>query len=225
LGILTLKLTNKGNTRIDLREKGKEGGGLCILRYALLEAGKSESPVSIISVTEEDELDDLGGVFLAHKWIEPSETIDDVRAIHIRDLDFDKDPLAVQFEILVYGKKKWTASAAFPLAGTTAQVELVKDAIQAFQPPGFGVRGSATSEDEQDDYTEVEKIRLLLRGRIYEGNSILSKGRAGVKKEALTLTIQEAHTLLPQLGSCATRDIVAQARERLNKLNEILKRE
>jgi hypothetical protein len=196
VGILTLKLSNKGNTKIDLR---KDGNDLCMLKYALVEANQGTAPVAVISRSP-GELKHLGRVFVAHKSIEPGETIDDVRAIQISDLN----ALAVQFEIRIYGAYKWTASAAFPLAELTPAA-------------------SATSEDEEDEYKEFESVRQLLESCTSEAASILLAGRAGVNEKVLSDTIQRALKATSNLKSDATREVIKEAKNVLGELNRILR--
>lgn len=127
IAILTLRLSNKGSTKVDLR---KDGNPRCFLFYGLISAASTGDSLSVVNLPTRM-LSPLGNVFVAHKWIEPGETINDITILHIQE----KSVIAVQFELQVYGIQKWSASAAFPLA----------------LPQGHN---GMKSEDEQDDYDE-----------------------------------------------------------------------
>jgi hypothetical protein len=196
VGILALKMSNKGNTKIELR---KDGTNLCMLKYALLKAKPGTEPMAVISRPAK-ELKHLGQVFAAHKSIEPGDTIDDVRTVLIRDLNC----LAAQFEIRVYGANKWTASAAFPLAR-------------------LAPRASSTSEDEEDKYSQCEKLRDLLGSRKFEAEDIVSDGRAGEDEKALLDTIERAMKVTSKLSADAKDDVLKEAKKLLDELDELLR--
>ncbi|HET8924376.1 MAG TPA: hypothetical protein VFN26_15425 [Candidatus Acidoferrum sp.] len=197
VGVLSLKLSNKGNTKVDLRE---EGIGLCMLKYALLQSrDDARTPLAVIS-RPEDDLRHLGRIFAPHKWIEPGETIDDVRAIQI----CDPNSLAVQFEVRIYGTNKWTASAAFPLAPRPTAAKV-------------------TSEDEQEEYEEAEKIRELIESSEHDAKSILSDLRARGHEEELTSIIQKAQAVVAKLRSIPVADdVIQEGRQLLTELRGVL---
>lgn len=136
LVILTLRLTNRGQTRVQLR---KREHSRCFLKYALIANIDSAYQLAPLTVSSK-ELEHLDSCFELHRWVEPGETIDDVKVLKVNKSGM----LALQIELVVFGLKKWSASAAFPLIG---QVE----------------KSSFKSEDEQDEYEEAEALREGLR--------------------------------------------------------------
>ena len=166
LAILRLKLANMGQTKIALRKKNRHR---CFLKYALITEALSlsQQPISLLTVPAQ-RLQHIDTVFAAHGWIEPGETIDDVKVLTIEK----KKLLAVQFEVLAFGARKWSASAAFPLIGSS-------------------VGDSCDSEDEQDEYEEAEAIEEGLR-------SVLARARRLSEVERLPLEdlIHEIEALL-----------------------------
>jgi hypothetical protein len=72
VAILTVRLRNPGNTKVDLRRKKDKHR--CFLKYALITAAPVDDALSLISLPV-DELEHLDTVFSAHKWIEPGETM------------------------------------------------------------------------------------------------------------------------------------------------------
>jgi hypothetical protein len=172
VAILTLRLRNPGNAKVDLRREKDEPR--CFLKYALITADLAHDALSLISLPV-DELEHLDTVFLAHKWIEPSEAIDDVKILHIQR----QGVLAAQFEVVIYGAQKWSASAAFPLLGANM---------------------SSKSEDEQDQYQETEAVKEGLKNSLARARRAL-KHLAGDDKTTLEGIIQETASLLGSLGS------------------------
>jgi hypothetical protein len=173
VAVLTLKLRNIGNTKVELREDGRPR---CHLSYGLLtaDAGSSDR-FSLVSLPTRL-LSPLGNVFVQHKWIEPSETIDDVKVFFIRD----DSARAVQFELEIYGIHRWSAAVAFPLA------------------PGQ-LESEATSEDEQDDYEAWEAARKGLQNSLVDAERALSWVTQG--KKQLEDFIARAHGLLAATAS------------------------
>jgi hypothetical protein len=105
LGILTIKLSNRGATKVNLRKAHKHR---CFLKYALLKAERTDEELSILSLPSE-RLEELAKVFVAHKWIEPGETIDDVKALYLQA----PNALAVQFEVVLFGAQNGRRSQHF----------------------------------------------------------------------------------------------------------------
>jgi hypothetical protein len=175
IGVLALRLSNKGNTKVELRKNSEHR---CILKYGIIPAAQTTEDLSIISLSD-DQLQHCGRVFSAHKWIEPNETIDDVRVLHIRN----EGARAIQFEVMIFDahKHKWSASTAFPLT---------RDHPIA----------SSQSEDEQDDSEDWKIDKEILGSRISDAKRLLSSlqekdGRRG----PLEKIIQEAELLLNRL--------------------------
>lgn len=97
-----------------------------------------------------------------------------------------------------------TASAAFPLAS---------------QPNGAKV----TSEDEQEEYEEAEKIRELLESCEYDAKTILSERRTRQHEELLMPIIQKAQVVGAKLSSIkVTDDVIQEGRQLLTELKGIL---
>ena len=136
VAILTAKLTNKGQTKVQLR---KDKNPRCFLKYALIPESRSAGTVMLLNIPPNG-LEHIDAAFVPHRWIEPGETIDDAKVLNIDRTRL----LAIQFELVLFGLKKWSAVAAFPLIGE-------------------GVSQNSKSEDEQDEYEEVEALRESLR--------------------------------------------------------------
>ncbi len=136
VAILTAKLANKGHTKVQLR---KDNNPRCFLKYALIPVSRSAGTVTLLNIPPSG-LEHIDAVFVPHRWIEPGETIDDVKVLNIDRTRL----LAIQFELVLFGWKKWSAVAAFPLIGE-------------------GVSQSSKSEDEQDEYEEFDALREGLR--------------------------------------------------------------
>lgn len=173
VAILTLRLTNRGNTKVDLRREKDEHR--CFLKYALITADLADDALSLISLPV-DELEHLDTVFSAHKWIEPGETIDDVKILHIQQ----QSVLAAQFELVIFGAQKWSASAAFPLLGMDTSAR-------------------SSSEDEQDEYEEQEAAKEGLKNSRARARRTLRR-RVGDDKTNLEGLIQEAASVLSRLA-------------------------
>lgn len=176
--ILTVKLTNRGQTKVGLRK-----GTLprCFLKYALIPESDPDAAVALLTIPP-NRLEHLDIAFKPHGWIEPGETIDDVKVLKIRTSRL----LAVQVELLVFGVQKWSASAAFPLIGGPAS-------------------SSFKSEDEQDAYEEAEALREQLRnvvariGRLDESERARFQSLIGeidaLLKESDTAFVSRAESL------------------------------
>ncbi len=175
VGIVTIKLSNRGNTKIDLR---KDQRPRCFLKYALLTDGVADEELSLLSLPSE-RLEHLDVAFAAHKWIEPGETIDDVKALYIQKAGV----VAVQFEVVIFGPQKWSASAAFPLVRTE----------------------SSMSEDEQDTYEEWQAAKEELKSSLTRAKRTLSR-RSGDDKAGLEGVIEEAASLLTRLSTGPVSD-------------------
>jgi hypothetical protein len=127
--ILTLKLVNRGRSKVVLRE---DRDPRCFLKYALIRESGSAANFALLNVPPR-RLEHLDTVFAAHRWIEPGETIDDVKLMEVDRTGL----LAIQIEVLVFGEKKYSAPAAISLLGVPAS-------------------SGSDSEDEQDEYEEIE---------------------------------------------------------------------
>lgn len=167
VAIVAVKASNKGNTRVDLRKNGKDR---CFLQYGLLSPIDSPSALIAIDKTSE-ELENSHYVFTSHKWIEPGETIDDVKVLNVPS----KNDVVIQLELIVYGEQKWSTSAAFPLTGFS----------------------SFTSEDEQDEYEEAETLIKVIKTALTEVNeSILKSHLSEESKHRLTKLVDNAKSTL-----------------------------
>lgn len=138
LSIITFKLTNRGQTKIDLRKYEIER---CFLKYALVIDRCSSENVSLLSVPF-PKLKHLDIVFRSHEWVEPGETIDDIRVLKIKKIAENR-VLAVQIGVEIFGPIKWSTCTAFPLVG--------HDGSNSFK-----------SDDEQSKYSEVEAVQANL---------------------------------------------------------------
>jgi hypothetical protein len=191
LAILRLKLENRGQAKVGLRKKKQHR---CYLKYALITEALSlsQQPISLLTVPAQRLLH-LDTVFAAHGWIEPGETIDDVKVLTIEK----KKLLAVQFEVLAFGAQKWSAPAAFPLIGSS-------------------VSDSCDSEDEQDEYTEAEATEEGLR-------SVLARARRLSEVERLPLKdlIHEIEALLRDVNR--ERTFVRNGRRLIDKAEQCLR--
>jgi hypothetical protein len=129
--ILTLKLQNTGRAKVVLR---RDKSPSSFLKYALIKESGSPVNFALVNVPP-GRLKHLDTVFDPHRWIEPGETIDDVKLVEVERSGL----LGIQLEVVVFGAKKYTAPAAISLLGMPA-------------------RSCSDSEDEQDDYTKIEKF-------------------------------------------------------------------
>jgi len=166
LGVLTVKLTNRGQTKVALRVRNEVSA---FLRYSLIGRDHAVEPVSVVSFPS-TYLEDLDIVFAEHAWIEPGECIDDVKVLRI-----DKTgQAAIQFEVAVFGPTKivWCAPAAFTLIGPLTPQ-------------------SSTSEDEQDQYEEQELVERGLRNVLQRAKRSRQAGEG-----RLSTLIEEIEKLL-----------------------------
>lgn len=187
IAIVGLKISNKGNTRVDLR---KDANQRCYLKYGLVTAPKSTEQVSIISQTSK-QLKHVDKVFTAHKWIEPGETIDDVKILHMPT----QNAIAVQLEMEVFGEQKWSAIRAFPLSNDASI-------------------GTFNSEDEQDDYKESEVWVAEIETNIEKIQPTLKlPNLSDDRKNELERLISDAQSLLTDLTK--TRPV---SKEQVQKL-------
>jgi hypothetical protein len=173
IAVVRLKLTNNGNSRVDLREHGST---MCFLKYGLVGTTDSTSGVAVISRPSKH-LESIDEVFTAHKWVEPNETIDDARVLQIPA----GNHAAIQLVVEILTVQRWTASTAFPLACCAAADKL-------------------TSEDEQDDVTEIEKAIEKLHSQISR-----AQAKPG-QSPSLTDLVEEAKTCLFKLRELQARD-------------------
>ncbi|HUU17881.1 MAG TPA: hypothetical protein VMW72_12075 [Sedimentisphaerales bacterium] len=155
VAIVKFKVCNKGNTKVDLRNDMKHR---CFLKYGLIETNGSVKRVSIISKSSK-QLKYIDKVFIAHGWIEPNETLDDVKIINVPT----KKNTVIQLELEIFGqykwifrehKTKWSASTAFPL---------ISDVTTS----------SFTSEDEQDEYEETEWVIAAMETNMNRAEAML----------------------------------------------------
>ena len=180
IGILELKLSNKGNTQIELR---KNKSNVCFLKYGLIEAAGATEGVVVISKSSK-QLDYIDEVFIAHKWIEPNETIDDVKVIRIPN----GNSIALQIEVEILGTQKWSSITAFPLIGSITASKFI-------------------SEDEQDNITDTERVIAKLKTKLAlsKATSMLSKLPEN-KKEELGALVAMAESLLNKLARTSSQD-------------------
>ena len=188
LVILTLKLTNTGHTEIELRRSEKPR---CFLKYALISDRGSGSPVAPLTVSAK-RLQHLDIVFVAHRRVEPGETVDDVKVLRVNKTGI----LAIQIELVVFGFQKWSASSAFPLIG---QLQ----------------RNDVKSEDEQDEYEEAEALREGLRNVLARIKQLNESERS-----SLQLIEYEVETLLKE--SNAAGNFVGRADDLSTKAEKAL---
>ena len=196
--ILTLRLSNKGNSKVDLRKDNRD---MCLLKYATRKAMNTSNDLSIISAPC-NKLKHLGRIFREHKWIEPGETIDDVRVFNIKE----RDIMAVQFEVRIYGTKKWSSSVAFPLTDSH-------------------ITDNSLSEDEQDEYEELEAAEELLRSRIAEAKLAIPipTGRLSDQEKELADIMKESESLLDDFKSVVKQpDLIYKVKQLIEDLEKHL---
>lgn len=189
LVILTVKLTNRGQTKVELRE-GKHPR--CFLKYALIAHEGPDVVIALLTVPP-NRLEHLDAAFGPHRWIEPGETIDDVKVISINKARL----LAIQVELVVFGVQKWSASAAFPLIGDPESK-------------------SFKSEDEQDEYEEAEALREGLRNVLARIRQLNETERAHFES-----MVGEIEALLSE--SDAALNFVSRAERLATKAEEALR--
>jgi hypothetical protein len=206
LGILTVKLSNKGNTQIYLRHKDEFR---CRLAYSLIRAGKTDKPVVFLNSRSRD-LQGLPFIFKDHQLIEPGETIDDVAILSLEA----SDALAIQFQAYVLsvrrnGKKETQMSSVVAFSTKPDADSSEADSSKA------------TSEDEQDEYDEVDEIRGKLQGWVGEAESVLARGFVAGDSERIQELIRKARDLINRLHaqpSPAEREAAGRCADDLKKL-------
>jgi hypothetical protein len=124
------------------------------------------------------ELKYIDQAFIAHKWIEPSETIDDVKLIQVPA----GDAVAMQLELEVFGIMQWSSSTAFPLNSVAS-------------PPIFD------SEDEQDEIDPAKEALAHIETGLIRARAISAPQGGRVELE---LFIRQAESLRSQLISTAS---------------------
>lgn len=202
VGVLTVKLTNKGNTQIVLR---KDQHYRCPLTCSLIPNRPQSEPLIPVTLYPDDLLP-IGFIFKAHKRIEPGETIDDVAVL---SLDASSS-IAIQFnaEVLTlngFGGREQIASSmvAFPLGPTPTHA-------------------TACSDDEQDDYDETKEIRKILRGWIGETINLLGRGKLTSQISDLSALKVEAEALVEQLVGIASEGVLSAARKCADSIAKIV---
>jgi hypothetical protein len=201
-GVLTVKLTNKGNTQIELR---KDQHYRCPLTCSLIPNRPQSEPWIPVTLYPDD-LSPTGFIFKAHKRIEPGETIDDVAVL---SLDASSS-IAIQFnaEVLTLnarGGREQIASSmiAFPLGPTP-------------------MRATACSEDEQDDYDETKELREILRGWIGEARNLIGRGKVIPQSADLSALKVKAETLVEQLVGTVSDNVLSEAKKCADSIAEIV---
>lgn len=205
LGILTVKLTNKGNTQIELRKNDRTNDNYrCTLDYGLVSASSGGVPVKFINVRPRD-LAPLPFLFKAHRRIEPGETIDDVVVLRVDT----SGASAIQFysQVLTVtrrGKREnmMSSTVAFPLEAKATHCD-------------------AISDDEQDDYDRITEVRSILRGWIGEASALLASGLSDPVAQQVAALVEPVLRLASELvpgakGSSIQRaETCAQGLERI----------
>lgn len=202
VGVLTVKLTNKGNTQIELR---KDQHYRCPLTSSLIQARPQTEALIPVTLYPAD-LSPLGFIFKAHKRIEPGETIDDVAVLSIDT----SSSIAIQFCAAVltlngHGGREQIASSmiAFPLG-------LVPD------------KATACSDDEQDVYDETKEIREILRGWIGETRNFIGSGKIIPELNELATLKLQAEAFVIQLVGTQPQNVLTEARKCADRISMIL---
>jgi hypothetical protein len=203
LGILTVKLSNKGNTPISLRNNDDFR---CPLTYSLVRVGKADKPVVYLNSRPQDLLP-LPFLFKAHRLVEPSETIDDVA---ILSLDVG-DAIAIQFQAQVLSVR------------SNGKRESLMSSVSAFSLTTTSDASVAVSEDEQDEYDEIKEVRLLLAGWVGEAQSVLSRGNAGKQEEQIQALVLDAELLIHQLDKAPSPENVEAASTIAEELKAVVR--
>jgi len=123
-----------------------------------------------------------------------------------------QDAVAIQFnaQLLTVGPKGkrealMSSTVAFPIV-----------------PGNSGT--SASNEDEQDDYNELDEVRVYLFGWIGEANAVLSTASSGDAASEIQGTLkEEASTLLSLLVAHANPETLERARNCADKLKSLVK--
>jgi hypothetical protein len=202
VGVLTVKLTNKGNTQIELR-KGKHFR--CPLTCSLVpNRPQTESLIPVTLYT--DDLEPMGFIFKAHKRIEPGETIDDVAVLSLNA----SSSIAIQFnaEVLTINSRGGR--------------EQMASSMVAFPIGPAPIHATACSDDEQDDYDETKELRKILRGWIGETRNLLGRGKTIPQAEELKALVFESRTLVEQLVGTASEEVLSRARKCCDSIEKIV---
>ena len=202
VGVLAIKLTNKGNTQIELR---KDKHFRCPLTCALIPSRpQTESwlPVTLFP----DDLEEVGFIFKAHKRIEPGETIDDVAILSIDATS----SIAIQFnaEVLTIDSR--------------GNREQIASSMIAFPIGLVPIHATACSEDEQDDYDETKELRKILRGWIGEARNLLGRGSLIPQAEELKSLVEEGRILVNLLVGNPSEEVLVNARKCADRFEVIV---
>ena len=187
LAIVTIKLANKGSTKISLFDPNN--GPICGLRYQLLYPKISLDPAVLLNCRPRDLLS-LGDIFSQLHWIEPGETIDDVRVLTISD----RTAVAIQMEVRVFGNARWSAPAAFALTDKPTSE-------------------TATTEDEQAPYTDAERLQSLLEDRIASATRVLKESVIRIDGNVLMSFVQQAESFLSDMTDHPDKETIAKGDE------------
>jgi hypothetical protein len=184
MAIVQTKVSNRGNTKVDLR---RDGEPTSILKYGLIGTSDPKRRVSIVSHPSK-QLKRIDEMFVTHGWLEPNETIDDTKVLRVPI----QDNCVIQLEAEIFGRYKrwggrqrrvkWSSSTAFQLTGDTAT-------------------STFSSEDEQEEYEETEfriaKIQVYV-SKVEE--KLDSSALSTNKRNELDNLLDKARALLRDLS-------------------------
>ncbi len=160
LAIVTVKLTNNGNTKLSLAQPRRLAGrlrsrqhrrnpheGRCFLRFGVTNAG--EPPRQALPIHQSpQELSGVVTIFATHEWIEPQETIDDIAVLQLPS----GDAAVLQLYAAMYVAARMSSSAAFPV---------VMDVTSPARPVhGTAAGRSATLTSVQEGSVELAERAL-----------------------------------------------------------------
>jgi hypothetical protein len=234
LGILTVKLSNKGMTQISLRKDEDFRYSLtqilvhwasklsnkrvtqislrndedfrCPLFYSLVQLANLDKPAVYLNSRERD-LRPLPFLFKAHRLIEPGETIDDVA---ILDLNVG-DAVAIQFHAQVFSVRP------------NGRREILMSSVAAFPLTAIPDASVVVSGDEQEEYDENTEVRARLKGWVAEAELALQRGYASEKKNEIEGLIEDASKCIEALwGPSVSSDQINAASQSIERLKALI---
>lgn len=200
LGILTVKLANRGNTQIELR---KDENYRCTLGVGLITPPSNPGCMTYANCRA-SALEPLPFLFKAHRRIEPGETIDDVVVIFVKV----RDAVAIQFnaQLLTLRPTSWLRA----LRGKGDREALMSSTVAFPIAPGKS-GSSASNNDEQDDYNEIHEARAYLFGWIGEAKALRATNLSDDAASKFQTELDKASRLLPLLVDNAEPEVIKNA--------------
>jgi hypothetical protein len=149
----------------------------------------------------------IDNVFVVHGWIEPNETIDDIKIIKVPT----QKNIVIQLEVEVFGHDKWLFREHKTKLSASTAFSLIGDATTF----------SSTSEDEQNVYEETEAAIAGIETNVNRADAMLeSPSLREEDRKGLSKLIEQGTRLLGDLPE--RRDLLHEAWKLIKALQEYL---